>query len=750
MLTTSAEWDSLVHDPLAKMSVVVRMYYGDETDATDYVALTNRKGIVIGGEPYLNLIQKIPRIQSKIKVEGDIKSLFEHSISGDSLIIDNLEYEPGTRFTDAIDDIVSGAGDIGFYNRKIEIRLFLASETNRISSWANCLAIMEEGRVRDIKHDRKKTTVPFRDHSTLAYIKVGTILTDSEAADTAEGLPEDGRGKIAPWIYGDHTYLKGDDAQSIDTVSSINNLVPLVHIGIDSAGIHRWHVSDHILNEILETAEQTQIWGIINNRFVRPYSFTTEQNTAAGAIISASASYLDYWYSKGVCVAAKVGGIPVIAFTNPTRLNDRSFTLVSTGTVGANSGEDDYSQVTVRFKAWDLAISDSSIAWVRLKYYGKIVYDVGDLDDFEILIGPAAALQDQAGFEPEGAGYPAAQISAHAASFDGDQAGILADAVIRLNKAIAAGPEAAHMDLYEAYKQIRFTSPDLLPLYFSGKGQEYGTWIDGRAVAEGFTETHADDDGSTDLIQNFAGVIESVLRDMLSLGNANIDRDAFGIASNDRPTASWKCSSSLTIQTLAKKYISELQRDCGSWFWWQPDGTAKMQVIEDTYSSSNLTIDARDVKGLKFSRTKLADLKTAANILYNYSAAINGFASITGVSEDTTCQTFYNITEAQSTLEHEARHIGDSTTAGKLRTFWLKWLMNLHNIAEGQLPRQYLNLDIGDIIEFSDMPYKVYGEDITASATRAGQTIYPYFKIFQIDRGAVLKFKAIQMHNLSA
>ena len=141
MLTTSAKWDSLVHTH-AEMITVVRMYYGDETDGVDFVGLSTAP-VVIDGRPYLPLIQKHPRIQSKITVEGNVNNLFKHSLSGDSLIIDNLALNqkaaPGERFTDAMDDITSGgAHDIGFYNRKIEIRRWLKGMT----TWTDGLAVM--------------------------------------------------------------------------------------------------------------------------------------------------------------------------------------------------------------------------------------------------------------------------------------------------------------------------------------------------------------------------------------------------------------------------------------------------------------------------------------------------------------------------------------------------------------------------------------------------------------------------------
>ena len=72
-----------------------------------------------------------------------------------------------------------------------------------------------------------------------------------------------------------------------------------------------------------------------------------------------------------------------------------------------------------------------------------------------------------------------------------------------------------------------------------------------------------------------------------------------------------------------------------------------------------------------------------------------------------------------------------------------------------ELDKLHLDLDLGDIIEFSNMQYDVHGEDITANCERpaglspAGQTIYKYWWIFHVERSDKLKFKAIQLHDLS-
>ena len=53
-------------------------------------------------------------------------------------------------------------------------------------------------------------------------------------------------------------------------------------------------------------------------------------------------------------------------------------------------------------------------------------------------------------------------------------------------------------------------------------------------------------------------------------------------------------------------------------------------------------------------------------------------------------------------------------------------------------------------MEFENMPFKVFGEDITVDVTRTGQTIYKYWWIYDVKRSSTgVKIKAMQLHKLN-
>jgi len=739
------------------MLILARMYYGDESA---YVSLSSGKpSPALGTEKFLDILSADPF--PEVAQELDMLE-HTHSIQNLQLMIDNLEFEPGKRWSDLVEDTGLGAGaDIGFYNRRIDIRAYLPD----VTTFANCFPLFSNGIVRDIKHTREKTTINIEDRSEIANIDIGTYLTDSDAADTGQGLPENSQGKIRPEIWGDHRFYRGDDSKALDTASEISNPVPSISLGVDSSGNPRWFIAGNKMDSLSVSGLQVELWAKdrILNRFVRLFNDATplvavEQNTSSGCIISHNIDpkYLDYVYA--VDSTAGKSGDGVTNLLPIESVHDKDFSTASSGDMDndvAAISIGDYMQIaTTYWREWEnQGLADTGISNVDLFYYGKLTYANGAADGdikVKMAVGALVVWTDQT-TKPSGASYPDARIINDSSHISADKTGISTNAGIRL-EAITnfTGTEKVDFDIYEIYKQITYTPGEIYQLFFAGKGVEYGTWINDRAVGDGYTEEHEDHNeeaGSDNAIENFAGVIESVLRDLISLGNTEIDRDTFNIASNDVPAISYKCSTSLTERIPARDFLFSLCKDSQSWIWWQTDGTIKMKVMIASYTSSDRVLDARDITGLEFDRTPIYDIKTAVDVRYNLSEG--RYMSAAGISEDTDQQTKYNITEAQSTLIHEAPNIGDSATAINLRTFLLRFFKQPHNIAIGTLDKMHLDLDVGDIIEFSNVPYKVYGEDVTANATRNGQTIYKYWWVFKVARSDVMRFEAIQLHDLS-
>ena len=302
------------------------------------------------------------------------------------------------------------------------------------------------------------------------------------------------------------------------------------------------------------------------------------------------------------------------------------------------------------------------------------------------------------------------------------------------------GTEKVTMDIYQMYKQIKYVLNELSQVYFSGAGREYDDNINSRTG----TETHADNGGSGNLIENLAGHIEWIYRDELGRVDADIDEDSFNVASNDNTDV---FAFSITEIVDSLEVINKLAQDGRAFVWLQPDGTIKMKVLEETYTASDRVIDWNFIVDPKYSRTEAKLLTTAVKVFYRWDGTRN--QTVTAVAEDTTMQLKYNITEAESTLLYPSKNINNATTATNLRGYLLAQWKQLHNLVEFSAGIEHIDLDVGDIIEFTNAK-KAFGEDVTANTTRAGQTIYKYWWIYNVTRwNSGITIKAFQLHNLS-
>lgn len=709
MINTSAEWDSLKQVAGGKPTVVVRMYYGDGTNFKSFAS----RDVTIGGEKFLGVIIKIPKIGHKLNDDHS------PSISTMKIEIDNLEYQPGARWSDLVEDIALGAGaDIGFYNRRVDVRIFL----DGITSFNNCFPLQQHGIFRDVKHSREKTTIIVEDKWFITDQTFGTLIAESDAK-TGHVLPDTAKGKILPEIYGDHrlqinanagTGISATDWQG----TRENNLIPMIHTGGDTYFISNHPVATLAVDES-NIVEGSTFWALDTTlqRLIEVGEWTRAQNSSSGAKITRdSESYFDYR------VPVSGGG----DFTNPTNIADRNIATKATYTfnpASPNARKD--LALTFPINDIDLALISGLKCYVKydddFSSPGEILYYIDDTpaDGF-------STSGDEGDFRTHLGDVTVANIEAFNLNYE--KIGSLIDPIT--------------LSAYELFIRVAFTREDeILQLFWGGTGRPYKDWINDRSP-------HEDNNNEGSLIENFAGVIESALRDLMVLDADLLGLDSFNVASNDLPVASWKCASAITEQINGLQYIFDILRSCFAWLWWQPDGTIKMKVVEDTYSASDRVIDARDVVGLDFDRTGLSRLKTTVEVKYNHSGG--EFTSTTGVSSDSTAQTKYKIPgSSQTELILSSKHIGDSTTATNLQTKLLNFWKQPHNIASGSLGKEHLELDLGDIIEFSNMQYEVFGEDITANTSRAGQTIYKYWWIFEVQRSDRLKFKAIQLHDLS-
>ena len=260
------------------------------------------------------------------------------------------------------------------------------------------------------------------------------------------------------------------------------------------------------------------------------------------------------------------------------------------------------------------------------------------------------------------------------------------------------------------------------------------------------------DDGSGTYTGSAAALIETPTDAIMHIAANDLaigDIDAASFATARVVLSAWKHAYSQARQISSQDLFASLGYQSKSFSYFGADRNFKVVTVGDTYENSDRKIDFSAVRQPIFKRSDLRNLYTKVVIHYSKNYATGEFESLTSAS-DATQQTRYNVTESQSTLEVQADAIRDAATAGLLRDYLLKQWKQPHNLFEGTLPVEHLDLDIGDVLEFYNVPFLLHGEDITINNSRSGQTIYKYWWIYNITRSsASIKIKAIQLHELS-
>ena len=287
------------------------------------------------------------------------------------------------------------------------------------------------------------------------------------------------------------------------------------------------------------------------------------------------------------------------------------------------------------------------------------------------------------------------------------------------------------------------TTPDVGEyLYVSGKGREYGAWIDtinssARTNANGDEpDPNYDGTSSPALIENPIYMIEDILRRELGLDGSttgiDIDVETFDKAGNAQ-TDSTKGDIALLFNDAiadikfafsqykfinSKDLITKICRQCMSFVFFSGRGKFKIKTLLLPSSTWGLedTIDFSEINIKNIGRTSLNNVRN--KIIINYAedyardkmmeSTSVGAASTDSTSTGTTVDGFGDTL----TLELDADCILDSTTADNLRNAYKIHYKDRKVIIDFDIVSpKYNHLEITDFISFSnwDANLKLYG-----------------------------------------
>ena len=196
-------------------------------------------------------------------------------------------------------------------------------------------------------------------------------------------------------------------------------------------------------------------------------------------------------------------------------------------------------------------------------------------------------------------------------------------------------------------------------------------------------------------------------------------------------------------------------------------GEFKFNTIPTTGGTSTHTIKENDVINFSFKRTSIDKVRTKIDFKYNFDYAKEVFDNvvvdvdndITGIASTGYDFDYYGLPDDHSDStevieDDRSKYIRDISTAEAFAKWYLAWHCNQHIIMKVRLPLKYLEIEIGDIIDFDSLLGGVapYGIDYTASgnALSGEQEHYTTFMVTSTNKTLEwVEISATHLHNVS-
>jgi len=255
------------------------------------------------------------------------------------------------------------------------------------------------------------------------------------------------------------------------------------------------------------------------------------------------------------------------------------------------------------------------------------------------------------------------------------------------------------------------TPAEIEYLYYSGKGREYKAWIDADSRNNGYNEQT--------LLENPIYIIEDTLRTELGLVSANIDYATFDLSGNttsgylgdifNDAVSDVKFAFSQYKFINSKDYIERLCRQCFSWVFISGDGKVNINTLrrDGDYTASDKTIDFKEISLKGISKTKLNAVRNDITVNYAQDYVQDQFKDVVNVTDSTSIGTTVNGNNQSLKLETDA-DVLDITTATAMANANLIIFKDRKNIISfNTTTPKYNNLEIGDIIDFSNWDTKI-------------------------------------------
>lgn len=578
------------------------------------------KSFVMDGNTYSDELSSAPSLSLSAKMTGGLSTVNKLNLNILNQDLESDHFAEGGSYPDP-------------ENTEVKAYLVYDSGTTAVADSIQFF----KGIIDDFPEvDYKSLKIACTSIDKITFKKIGDLVTNDDATSGYQ-LPENSLGKIKPIIYGDHRFkinFTKDNSQLAANYpfNRENNVVEAVPLG---GG--RFLISDHEIVD-LSASGGDAIWLYDDElgRIVEVNDYSVIQNSASGCIISVTGTEIILEAGTGAIADGVLNGFADLTedFTtnvqagdylvipldgndeNPGTYRIQSVTnahhlLISMPYFSAD-GNDANIEYTIErypnFSDWRSPNNATSANWTNV---GRIhdlsisnaataTFGVGDtgvktiIPEFEIFpIEQSRVLAIKAyikgNWDEDDANFSLVinQRSTRAFSdkTNTTQFQTHANNIIfvyrnrfEINYMKSAGANDGTANIYEVIQKITYSkniSTDKMKIFFGGRGMEYDTWITGRT-------DHQDEPNAVNtLIENAAGCVESLLRDIVSLDSGYINNASFDLASGGDLSAS-KLSFSITKRTDSDKLIHDILERVKSIGYFNYDDEFKMIVYKST------------------------------------------------------------------------------------------------------------------------------------------------------------------------
>jgi len=580
-------------------------------------------------------------------------------------------------------------GSKKFINQNVSIRHWLVGCSVRGDA-----LIRYTGRLVDIAHDLQTVTLTIEARAPWDRVKCFSDLVAASDAVDGEVLPPDSLGKSKPELYGDFTREYGNESNAALTELTRNDTFsPCIYLGVDDSGNDRWLVADHAVEDITAGT----VWGYDEDsgRMVKNSSFTVEQNTSAGCIISHApdVEFYDYLTSNGATSEVSAVGSYTIddrEYAANKNLAQAAYITVNDSTTGTPNS---YS-FKVEFSEWaNSPVADADISDVRVAVLCLI--DPSAFGGGAVL----TAVQPLVVYNSGNLGS-ATVFQADTTSTGSTQAAVAED--IQFNfispTGAPAGTEVSKAWVYGVFKRVTYTPRKRLQAYFGGKGLEHCRWTGGSAVDAIYPHR--------------------VFRDMLKGWSG---WDATGIDYVEVNGTDWSGSTIDTDRNWLVR-VAGIEKDdlrlcleriqfegCFIWLFDESSTGLEARIVYQKQSSSvNATLNGNDLSDVKFSHTPIKSMVSKRVANYNRQAVTGDYSGQN--TKTNSNRSDWNFSTEENVIEVNLEHLTDSDDVDDFLDYYdqIDGEPKLIISANVDHPKHW-GLQRGDRVEFINLPLDPFG-----------------------------------------